>query len=553
MGLAEILDSHIPRHWRQRDLSWGWTCVVWLAYILSEGDHRKVAVQEYVSSMAHTLTRLTGQAISELDFTDDRLTILSTHLSQKSYWHEIEKSLNRQTIRVYDLSTDVIRYDSTTVSGYHTVNEGGLVQFGHSKDDPTLPQIKFMVGSLDPLGMPLATDVVSGQKADDKLYIPVIDRINAALDSDGHIYVGDCKMSAFSIRLHIKSLKNNYLSPLPLTGETKEKMPEWIDAGNEKDKAGELTEVTVKNEKDEEIVIAKGYEFDREQSGDVDGETIEWKERVLIVKSVSHAESQAKSLEKRLETATQKLYELTPPPGRGRRQKKTEEELTQSIDAVLNQYRVNGLLDVEYEKEVERKEQYIGRGRGSANRPKKIIENVRYQVTMVNRKEEEIVDKKASLGWRAYATSVDAEELSLSDAVKCYRQEYRIERIFDRLKNRLNIAPMYLKRDDQIIGLTHLLTLGVRVLTLVEYIVRKELRQENITLIGLQPEYPNRKTKNPTAEQILKAFSKINLTIIHTDTDTVFHLDPLSDMQKFILNSLKIDDLIYENLIIKKT
>jgi transposase len=47
MGLPQVLDNHIPVHWKQRELSWGWTAVIWLAYILSEGDHRKVVVRQY--------------------------------------------------------------------------------------------------------------------------------------------------------------------------------------------------------------------------------------------------------------------------------------------------------------------------------------------------------------------------------------------------------------------------------------------------------------------------------------------------------------------------
>jgi transposase len=35
MGLPEVLDRHIPHHWTQRGLSWGWTAVIWLAYIVS--------------------------------------------------------------------------------------------------------------------------------------------------------------------------------------------------------------------------------------------------------------------------------------------------------------------------------------------------------------------------------------------------------------------------------------------------------------------------------------------------------------------------------------
>ena len=61
MGLQEILDNHIPKHWKQRSLSWGWTAVIWLAYIMSEGDHRKVSVRKYIEGMQNTLSQVTGQ------------------------------------------------------------------------------------------------------------------------------------------------------------------------------------------------------------------------------------------------------------------------------------------------------------------------------------------------------------------------------------------------------------------------------------------------------------------------------------------------------------
>jgi len=126
------------------------------------------------------------------------------------------------------LPQDVIRCDATTVSGAHEVTEGGLLQFGHSKDDPTRPQIKVMMGSLDPLGMPLATDVLSGERADDGLYIPIIERIRSGLNKTGLLFVGDCKMSALATRAHVVGRKHFYLSPLPLTGATAEAMADWI-------------------------------------------------------------------------------------------------------------------------------------------------------------------------------------------------------------------------------------------------------------------------------------------------------------------------------------
>jgi transposase len=46
------------------------------------------------------------------------------------------------------------------------------------------------------LGMPWATDVLSGERADDGLYIPLIARIASGLHRPGLLLVGDGKMSA---------------------------------------------------------------------------------------------------------------------------------------------------------------------------------------------------------------------------------------------------------------------------------------------------------------------------------------------------------------------
>jgi transposase len=200
MGLVEVLDQHLPRHWKQRGLSWGWTAVIWLAYILTEGDHRKVSVEAYVKAMLQTLRQVTGPVVEPLDFSDDRLAHLLRYLSQAKYWHRIEHALNERRITVYELPVEVIRCDATTVSGYPEVVEGGLMQFGPSKDDPTRPQSKLMMGSLDPLGMPLAVDVLSGERADDGLYSPLIERLQVGLPKTGLLFVGDGKMRALATR-----------------------------------------------------------------------------------------------------------------------------------------------------------------------------------------------------------------------------------------------------------------------------------------------------------------------------------------------------------------
>lgn len=54
MGLPETLNQYLPRHWKQEGLDWGWVACIWLSYIISQGDHRKVRVREWVEQRRYT-------------------------------------------------------------------------------------------------------------------------------------------------------------------------------------------------------------------------------------------------------------------------------------------------------------------------------------------------------------------------------------------------------------------------------------------------------------------------------------------------------------------
>src|SRR5712691_4981429 len=129
-----------------------------------------------------------------------------------------------------------------------------------------------MMGSLDPLGMPLATDVLAGERADDGLYIPLIKRIEAGLSHTGLLCVGDWKMSALGPRAYVVGRQHVYLSPLPGTGTTAEAMADWISAGMEQARNGALERVFRLNHRAEEVLAAEGYEVERTcglEDGDV--------------------------------------------------------------------------------------------------------------------------------------------------------------------------------------------------------------------------------------------------------------------------------------------
>ena len=87
MNIATLLNKHFPMHGNWRGLSFGETVVVWLAYILSEGDHRLNAVQGWATGILMTLNIcLKAVGLRELDFSDDRLSIILYSLGRDAPW-----------------------------------------------------------------------------------------------------------------------------------------------------------------------------------------------------------------------------------------------------------------------------------------------------------------------------------------------------------------------------------------------------------------------------------------------------------------------------------
>ena len=192
----------------------------------------------------------------------------------------------------------------------------------------------------------------------------------------------------------------------------------------------------------------------------------------------------------------------------------------------------------------------MGRGRGSASRGTRVIETVRSPITRLARQGDPMAALTQRFGWKAFVTNAVPTRLSLQDAVLCYRNAYRVERLFNRLKSRVHIAPLFVKRNEQIEGLTYLLTLGVRVLTVLEFVLRRSLEQEQATLPGLHPENKQKMADKPTAERLLKAFTDVSLTIITpaAGEEILRRLTPLSRVQEAILQRLGLGTHLYRQL-----
>jgi transposase len=541
MGIPELLEKHFETHGNWVGTGIGWTTGVWLAHILSEGDHRLSWVEQWVGERTETIEQGTGELVLTTEWSDDRLGIILDMLSEEEAWQAFEGALNRRTIRVYDLKPERVRVDSTTASGHWKVTEDGLFQFGHSKDHrPDLPQLKVMLSALDPLGMPVATQVVSGERADDPLYVPAIKQVHDSLGVSGLLYVGDSKMAALATRAYVQGNGDYYLCPL-----SKKQMPDvalaaylalvWND---------ELVPMPIFREDatGERKEIAVGFEREVTVTHQVAGQVHTWTERHLVVRSHQFAKASETTLHKRLALAQAELAQLNEHK-QGKKQFETSTEMDKAAQAILDRHRIKGLVKLTISEQVDERPL-----RAYGARPA----SVRIERTLTLQAE---VDQAAVqevtrwFGWRVYATNSPLHYLSLEQAVLAYREEFLIERGFGRIKGKqLSLTPMYLQSDKRATGLIHLLSICLRVLVLLEFQVRRRLAENNQRLAGLYAGNPKRTTSRPTAEMLLQAFKDITLSKVVVNQQKLRHLTPLSDLQKKILALLGFSTLIYDRI-----
>jgi len=553
LKLPEVLDRHIPAHPLHQGLSNGWLVTVWIAYILSHADHRKSPVQAWTQEPHHTLETLIEQRIRPAEFNDDRLTLLLKHLDNQPAWESLEVDLWHTHCDVYALPVERVRLDATTSCGYHTVTDDGLMQLGHSKDHrPDLGQFKLMAAVAEPTGLYLAGDVHPGNAADDPLYLPLYRRVRTLLGQTGLLYAGDCKMAALETRAEITANQDFYLTRLPLTGTAQAQFAAWVEAAVVGDQAAALVEIH-RGEGQAQELLGRGYEFERPQSAVVGAVEHTWTERVQVIRSESAAASQAAALDRRLKQTEAAVRGLTPPVGPGRTQFTTGWELERAVKSLLTERDATGLLTVTWERQETVREHYVGPGRGGPKRRKTTERSVRYQITAVTRDDAAIERLVARMGWQVQVTNASSSRLSLGDSVLGYRAGTCVERAFHQLKDRpLGIRPLFVHRDDQVRGLTHLLTLALRVLTLFEVLVRRGQDQDREDLAGLYPGQAKRTTDRPTAQRVLAAIARtgVTLTQVVSEEGVRWHLPYLPVLVKRVLGHLGLSDEVYTRLVI---
>lgn len=528
LDLPATLDRHFPTplHWKG-PLTPGEVLSLWLLFLVSQGDHCLNHVHAWVEQHQGTLSALLGKVVRPVHFHDDRLADCLTRLGADDSFAHLERDLNQQTLRVYQLPTDTVRIDATTANSYAAVlSQQGLLPFGHSKDDPDRPQFKIAAAVLDPLGMPLATTVVPGNTADDPLYVPAILAVRQSFGAGGRTYIGDCKMGSLATRAFVAAGGDFYLCPLAESQLSRAGRHELLRPVWEGTRTWEQVRRPGPEGQPDELV-AEGFGVDVELTATVDEHEARWTERRWLVRSLAYAQAQEAALERRLERATAAVSELVV---RKRGKKRLfHAELMLAAEGIVAREAVEGLLSY-----TARAVMATHQKRANGIPPTPPEADVSF-VIEVRREEGLIGERKREMGWQVYGTN--GLTLALTQVVWAYRGQYRIEDDWSRLKGRsLGLTPLYLQDEGRIQGRVYLLSVALRVLSLVEWTVRDRLRKQKTKLRDIYAGQPGRQTARPSAELLLRAMRTISVSVVEVNGQVHMLLSPLTQVQRRLLD-----------------
>ncbi len=200
------------------------------------------------------------------------------------------------------------------------------------------------------------------------------------------------------------------------------------------------------------------------------------------------AQRQIKGLQQRLEKAEKALASLASKPGQD------VKGLQEKVDRILKHHRVSDYLNVTIHKQIRYPKVYQGSGRPSQQRSCRRIRQTTLSLNY-QRLDVEIAEFSALAGWRLYVTNAPKQRLTLEQAVSYYREQWQPERGFHLFKRgRLPALPIYFQDEARIRGLMFLLTIALRLFTLMEFVVRRQLADQQDSLAGLYDGNPKRTT-----------------------------------------------------------
>jgi hypothetical protein len=219
--------------------------------------------------------------------------------------------------------------------------------------------------------------------------------------------------------------------------------------------------------------------------------------RVLWYRSSQKQEQDRLSRQQRLERAHARLHALQAP---GRRPYRSHSQAQEAGQRILQDERVEGLLRVEVESQVQESYRQVGPGRPGPDTEYRREQSWQFRIRF--REDAEALVRETRCDGLFPLLSND-EGLSLAEALGKYKYQPFVEKRHEQLKSVFAVTPVWLKNPARVESLLWLYYVVELVGALLEREVRRRLAAEGRASLALYPE--GRASEAPTAQLVLNA------------------------------------------------
>jgi transposase len=431
----------------------------------------------------------------------------------------------RRAVDEFDVSLDELHNDSTSVSfhgDYRAARQprrkGQRVQpaitWGHSKDHrPDLKQLLFTLTLASDGGVPLCFHVDGGNTTDDNTHRRSWELLAELVGGTDFLYVADCKLASRDNLQYIAARGGRFLTVLPRTrGEdavfrerlrTAPRTLVWRDCWTRIEEPDDPRRpVKSAAEPDDLLRVCE------QEQVTTDGFRLVW------FHSSRKATLDAQARGERCQRAIQDLQELQTRLSSPRTRFRDRARVEQAVQDILAARDATSLLSVEivqHQQETFRK-QGPGRPTPDSRYRREVRERFELHWCLNDR-----AWSVAAAEDGVFPLLTNDRQLTPRELLEAYKRQPKIEKRFSQLKSDFDLAPVFLKSPERVVGLFTIYFLALLVQALLERDLRQALARaaqqaqpSERRWEGSVEVYPEgRRTRRPTVRHALDLLEQI--------------------------------------------